>query len=98
MLFTHIACLLKPSACQKKEDEEIPTEHPDTNEDYTQEELLEFGGIGAIIMILISIILWCLSKLVKNYTDKKNRERENTMCELKEIRQAMSSREETGCK
>ena len=86
-----IICLLKPylPMCQKKQDEKIE-EIPEVEDDeYTQSELLQMGGTGLVVLILLGLLLWALSKAMDLRRVIQNRSREETANELKEIRRSL---------
>ena len=74
--------------CQKKQEEKIE-EVPQMDDEYTQSELLQMGGTGLVVLILLVLLFWALSKAMDLRRMIQNRSREETANELKEIRRSL---------
>ena len=64
MVLLLIICLLKPTSpiCQDKVPEDTDTDLQEVEDDFTQSELLQLGGTGLIISLLLSLLIWAISK------------------------------------
>ena len=90
MVLPIIICLLKPNSPMCKDPE--PTMNPLLNqeeEDLSQQELLQYGGIGFTMFLLVSLLTWMLSKLVNNRQRAQRLLQEDQANELKEIRRSI---------
>ena len=59
------------------------------DEDLSQQELLHYGGIGFFILLLVSLLVWMLSKLVHYRQRTQRLLQEDQTNELKEIRRSI---------
>ena len=69
-----------------------PTLNPLLNEeeeDFSQQELIHYGGIGFTMLLLVSLLVWMLSKLVHNRQRTQRLLQEDQANELKEIRRSI---------
>ena len=61
----------------------------DKDEDYTQEELIQFGGISLVIVVLVTLLLWALNKALTLRRRAQQNLRDQQALELKEIRRCL---------
>ena len=66
----------------------MPIEMGD-DEDYTQEELIQFGGVSLIIVVLVTLFLWALNKALSLRRRAQQHVRDQQALELKEIRRCL---------
>ena len=90
MVLPVIICLLKPSSpiCQDKPQMEA-TIDPDLADDFTQQELLQFGGTGLVVALLLALLIWALSKASALRRRIQAAASEETAQELREIRRSI---------
>ena len=91
MVLPLIICLLKPLSpiCQDKVPEDTDTDLQDVEDDFTQSELLQLGGTGLIISLLLALLIWAISKANMLRQCLRAHAREETTQELKEIRHSI---------
>ena len=63
---------------------------PPEDDDYSQEELLEFGGIGLLFSALLTLFFWALSKALKYKRRERQRALDGNTAELQEIRRQLT--------
>ena len=66
------------------------------DDDLTQDELLQYGGIGLLFFILTTLLLWALSKIVNARLHSQRAIQDEQVQELKDLRRSL--REEGGRK
>ena len=90
MVLPIIICLLKPSSPICKEDTPITTVSPMDDDDYTQEELLEYGGLGLLFSAILTVLFWALAKALKYRRRERQRILDGNTAELQEIRRQLT--------
>ena len=90
MVLPVIICILKPSSpiCQEKPPLDTSTDQ-EIEEDFTQQELLQFGGTGLVVALLIALLIWALSKASTLRRRIRAAASEETAQELREIRRSI---------
>ena len=90
MVLPLIICLIKPSSpiCQDKL-EEVDLPLTDEQDDLTQDQLLQLGGAGLLVAILLALLIWALNKAVNLRQRLRRLAHEETATELKEIRRSL---------
>ena len=90
MVLPVIICLLKPTSpiCQDKPQLET-TIDPEIADDFTQQELLQLGGTGLVVSLLLALLIWALSKASTLRRRIQASAREETAQELREIRRSI---------
>ena len=91
MVLPVIICMLKPShpICKPETTTVLPFDQDDLDDDFTQDELLQYGGIGLFIFVLIGLLCWALNKAFTLRRKAQNQIREQQAHELKEIRRCL---------
>ena len=96
MVLPLIVCLLKPSSPICK-DNVVTTPTPlEIEDELSQEELLQYGGIGFLLFLLTSLLIWALSKLVNARMRSQRAFQQEQAQEMKDIRRSL--RDEGGRK
>ena len=90
MVLPVIICMLKPShpICKPETTTVLPLDE-DMDDDYTQDELLQFGGISLFVSVLLGLLCWALNKAFTLRRKAQNQLRDQQAQELKEIRRCL---------
>ena len=96
MVLPLIVCLIKPSSPICKEDAATTPSPIDIEEELSQEELLQYGGISFLLFLLTSLLIWALSKLVNARLRSQRAFQNEQAQEMKDIRRSL--RDEGGRK
>ena len=90
MVLPVIVCLIKPSSPICKEETTTTTVSPLDGNDLTQDELLEYGGIGLVFNALFTMLNWAFSKALKYRRQEWQRVHDSNTAELQEIRRQLT--------